>query len=171
MCLWNVVCCLFEPKPQPPVADSEELIDTALLHYRALWQLREHFRLESMPLYQITAKAHSNVHTCFTSASMNPRLVWCFQAEDFIAVCTSYHIIETHIWVCPQCVTQFAIFIVSYILYAILAWQHRLQYLLCPSAFLQLDIDIISFRVQTYKRTGWEKFALWHQHHLAELLG
>ena len=35
-------------------------------------------------MFQLTAKSHSNMHSCLTSASMNPRQVWCFRAEDIV---------------------------------------------------------------------------------------
>ena len=63
------------------------LVDTALLHFRTFWKLREHFRTEGLPLFQVTAKAHQNVHAALMSESLSPRRAWCYSNEDPSPTC------------------------------------------------------------------------------------
>ena len=55
-----------------------------MTHFKLFWDLREHFRLEGMQLFQLTAKAHQNMHSCILSVALNPRRSWCFSHEDFM---------------------------------------------------------------------------------------
>ena len=65
---------------------AAELWETANAHYKLFWDLREHYRLLRLKLFQITQKAHSNMHSCLRSDELNPRACWCFKWEDFMGV-------------------------------------------------------------------------------------
>ena len=76
-----VVCLLI--CYEGPVA--EDLVESAMLHYRVFWQLKEHFDQEDeVKLFMLTAKGHQNVHACLASTSLSPRMSWCFGGEDYM---------------------------------------------------------------------------------------
>ena len=75
--------CGVPPATKGPVAN--DLLSSALVHYQVFWNLREHFRQEQSQLFVLTSKAHSLIHLCAGSGdTLNPRLTWCYQAEDFM---------------------------------------------------------------------------------------
>ncbi len=57
---------------------------SGFLHYKVFWDIREHFRAEGMQLFQLTAKAHQNMHSCLLCVALSPRKCWCFGHEDFM---------------------------------------------------------------------------------------
>ena len=69
---------------RPNGAAAAELLPTSARHYRVFWQLREHFRIEGLPLFQLTAKSHQVMHSAALSHMLHPRLAWCYKSEDFM---------------------------------------------------------------------------------------
>ena len=78
-----IIVCGVPPLKAGPVAS--DLLSSARIHYQVFWNLREHFREEHAQLFVLTSKAHSLIHLCAGSGdTLNPRLSWCFQAEDLM---------------------------------------------------------------------------------------
>ena len=69
---------------QPPEESADDLIATGFLCYHTFWELREFFRVEELQLFQLTQKAHQNMHCCLLCTALSPRRTWCFGAEDFM---------------------------------------------------------------------------------------
>ena len=67
-----------------PEAAAADLWEVANAHYQKFWDLRAHYRAENLRLFQVTQKAHSNMHSCLRSGELNPRVCWCFKYEDFM---------------------------------------------------------------------------------------
>ena len=74
---------LFTFQPCPGRA-HKQLVRAGFHHYYKFWELREHFRVENLQLFQLTQKAHSCQHACLLSNVLNPRFSWCYKFEDFM---------------------------------------------------------------------------------------
>jgi hypothetical protein len=37
-------------------------------------------------LFQLTQKAHSNIHSCHRAGELSPRICWCFKYEDYMGL-------------------------------------------------------------------------------------
>ena len=102
---------------------AAESIDKFLLHYNVL---SKKAHADSLRLYGITPKFHWMWHISRFSRFLNPRVVWCYQYEDFIgriqraaASCQ----VATPMWKVPgKCMTNYIyIYIYSYIY---IVWLH-----------------------------------------------
>jgi hypothetical protein len=83
------VACLigvYESINLSPGAAADELWETCNGHYQSFWKLREHYKTENLKLFQVTQKAHSNVHSCLRAGELNPRVCWCFKYEDYMGI-------------------------------------------------------------------------------------
>ncbi len=71
-------------KKKHPAAAAADLIQTGFLHYKVFWDLREHFRAESLEMFSLTQKAHACMHSCLLATALSPRKTWCYGAEDYM---------------------------------------------------------------------------------------
>ncbi len=86
MCLIGGLMYISEWINHIPEAAATDLWETANSHYSTFWDLREHFRIEGESLFQVTQKAHSNMHSCLRAGELNPRVCWCFKYEDYMGI-------------------------------------------------------------------------------------
>jgi hypothetical protein len=70
-----------------PDAAAKEFQKCGFLMYQFQKELHAHFQTDegcAKTLFNVTSKAHMVLHSCLLSGVVNPRLLWCFMAEDFM---------------------------------------------------------------------------------------